>query len=253
MFETIAVIDHNSERRNIFYDVLTELNYRVTTLPSVQELQELLKRDRPKCIILATEQSTPSTVVRQLRTLDTTIKVVVLTPSQDAISKEEALANDPRVLLIDADTERLRLIRSILGFLKTREVERVEPATAQGDILLVEDDARATELLTGYLERRGYKVTSAPNGEAALVQVRIKPPKVIILDMLLPGMDGLLTLKRLKAIHPSVPIIVSSGLEDLQLIDETKAAGASAYLVKPFDLAKLEAAILTSTLQQLKA
>lgn len=251
MFETIAVIDPNSDRRNIFYEVLTELNYKVTTLPSAKELQDLLKRDRPKCIILAVEQPPPSQLVRELRMLDKAIKLVVLMPAGAALGKE-GLANDPRVLILEADTDRLRLIRSILGFLKTREVERVEPATAQGEVLLIEDDVRATELLTGYLERRGYKVTSAPNGEAALVQVRIKAPKVIILDMLLPGMDGLLTLKRLKAIHPAVPIIVCSGLEDLQVIEEAKAAGASTYLVKPFDLARLEAAILTSTLQQLK-
>lgn len=251
MFDTIAVIDHNSDRRNVFYDVLTELNYHVTTVPSSKELMDFLKRERPKCVILAAEQvETTAAILRRLRTLDKAIKVVVLASPEQLSSSEGSLTTDARVLVLNEQTDRLALIRSILSFLKMREVERVEPQTTQqGDILIIEDDPRATDLLKGYLERRGYQVTTVANGEEALVQMRVKQPRIAILDILLPGMDGLLTLRRLKAISPSVCIIVTSGLEDPRLMEEAKTLGAAAYLVKPFDLAKLEATILTSTIQ----
>ena len=256
MFDTIAVIDNNSERRSILYEVLTELNYQVTTLPSTKEFYELLKRDRPKCVIVAAEQPDILTgLLRKLRSLDKVIKIVLLSPSEQTTAIADGIANDPRVLVIDARTDRLGLLRSILGFLKTREVERLEPpstSTPGAVVLIVEDDPHSTELLSGYLQRRGYQVVAATTGEEALVHMRVKHPKVVILDILLPGMDGLLVLKRLKALDPSITVIVSSGLDDTKLIDEAKASGAAAYLVKPFDLAKLEATILTSTLQQLK-
>ncbi|MBI2495546.1 MAG: response regulator [Candidatus Omnitrophica bacterium] len=254
MFEAIAVSDHDTERRKLFYEVLTELNYRVTTLPSRKELMELLTRERPQCVILAVDQSDRSVadVLRPLRELDKTLKIVVLAPPELASPPEPVLANDPRVSILSEGLNRLSLIRSILTFFKTRYVEQAieKAASLEGVILNIEDDPRVAQLLKAYLERRGYHVTNVANGEAAVLRMQVDRPKVVILDILLPGMDGLLTLRRLKGIDPSVPIIVSSGLEDTDLMQEAKAAGAAAYLVKPFDLAKLETVILTAALQK---
>jgi DNA-binding response OmpR family regulator len=134
--------------------------------------------------------------------------------------------------------------------LKEREVERIDTVTGafRGHVLVIEDETRIAQMLTEYLQRRGYHVTTINNGEEALLQLQLVKPRIVILDILLPGMDGLLTLQQIKARAPGVSVIVSSGFEDPELMQQAKALGACAYLVKPFSLAKLEAAMVASTL-----
>jgi len=256
VFELIAVVDKDLNRRNTFYEILTELNYRVTTLPSHKELMELLKRERPHCVILTTDGFTDSIVstLYELRQVDKHFKVIALIPPQLLEGDiGRALSADSRVTLLNAELDRPSLVRGVLRVLKEREVERVaEPAAFQGTILLVEDEPAIAKLIMLHLETRGYKVASVQTGEEAILQMRMSRPKVVILDLFLPGMDGLLTLQRLKAIDPSATIIVVSGLQDDKLTHQALALGAAAYLVKPFDLAKLEAIILTNTSPKLK-
>lgn len=253
MFETVVVMDHDLPRRRFLYQILTDVNYRVTTVPSAQELIDCLKRDRPHCVLVATGDTLEDAtlILRSLREVDQQLKVVLLAPTAQVDALASANRSDARLTILNAAMDQRDLIRSLLGVLKAREVERIEETTAfQGHVLVIEDEPRMAQLLTDYLQRRGYKVTTVTNGEEALVQLPLIKPKIVILDILLPGMDGLLTLQQIKATSPAVSVIVSSGFEDPDLVKQAERLGASAYLVKPFNLAKLEAAILTSALSQ---
>ena len=285
MFDTVAISDHDLERRNLLYEALTELNYRVTTVPSHRELRKLLDRERPHYLILAAEPLDPTRdsalseveraepldwcsgpgpepsrraessasslveTIKELRAIDRSLRLIVLAPSKDLEHLTHAVVAEPGVSLLDAQVGRLELIRSILSILKARTVELVNRQPAfQEPILIVEDEPGVALLLTEYLQYRGYHTTSVKTGEEALTQMRVVRPKVVLLDLLLPGMDGLLTLQRLKAIDHSVIVIVATGVMDTELMHKVMQLGASAYFAKPFDLAKLEATILTSLL-----
>ena len=256
MFDTVVVTDYDLARRQFLYQFLTELNYRVITVPSTQELLECLKQERPRCVVVAVGATGGAEdfllTLRRLRTLDPQLKVVALVPpGQLQTLTATAPVADPRLTLISAESDQRSLIQTLLGALKEREMERVDDqASFHGHILLIEDEPRIAKLFSDYLTQRGYKVTAVANGEEALLHMQLAKPRVIILDILLPGMDGLLTLQQLKTRDPSVTVIVSSGSEDEALMKQAKVLGACAYLVKPFNLAKLEAAILTSTLSR---
>lgn len=252
MFELIAVIDEDLDRRTRLYDTLTELNYHVTTLPSSAELLELLKRERPHCAILTTDGFADAivTTLRAIRKVDQQLKVIALVPP--ALTEGEAgraLVSDSRVRLVSTDLDQAAQLRAVLNILKEREIERVPSPTAfQGHVLVVEDDPGIAQMIARNLESRGYRLAVVSNGEEALVQMRIERPKVVLLDLMLPGMDGLVALQRLKAIDPTAIIIVISGLEDEGLKRQALSLGAAAFFAKPFDLAALEATMLTSLL-----
>lgn len=108
------------------------------------------------------------------------------------------------------------------------------PAGARELILVVDDEAHIVDLVRLYLEREGYRVRSAGSGEAALGEVRSHPPALVILDVMLPGMDGFEVCRRLRA-ESQVPVLMLTARdEDLDKILGLEL-GADDYLTKPFN------------------
>jgi signal transduction histidine kinase/CheY-like chemotaxis protein len=113
-------------------------------------------------------------------------------------------------------------------------VEAVEAAITTGDVLVIEDDPSAVRLLREYLEAAGYRVRVAATGETGLASVSERRPAAIILDVLLPGIDGWEVLRRLKAEDSTrdIPVIIVTVVEEREV---GLALGAADYLVKPID------------------
>ena len=114
-------------------------------------------------------------------------------------------------------------------------------------ILVVDDTPTNIKLLLDLLGREGYRVLVARNGESGLEQARYARPTVILLDVMMPGMDGLETCRRLKADSAlkDIPIIFMTALGDLE--DKVKgfSAGGTDYIVKPFQNEEVLARVRT--------
>jgi adenylate cyclase len=114
-----------------------------------------------------------------------------------------------------------------------------------GHILIVDDDALNQRLLTKSLEGDHHRTTSVDNGFAALAALEADPPDVVLLDVVMPGLDGIEVLERMKAdprlLH--IPVIMISGMDDSDSIVRCLEAGAEDYLPKPFDPVILRARI----------
>ncbi len=111
-------------------------------------------------------------------------------------------------------------------------------------ILIVDDEAQIRELLLSFLEEQGYKAHAADGGVSALeIAPRLKP-KVILLDIKMPDLDGIETLKRLKTIAPDSTIIMMSGHADQETALKAMKMGAHDFIEKPFDLPYLERVLL---------
>lgn len=101
-------------------------------------------------------------------------------------------------------------------------------------ILVVDDEKNITRVLQAYLEREGFKVTAAHDGEAALRLARAEQPDLVILDLMLPGLSGEAVCRQLRSEDSRVPVIMltaKSGLEDKLY---GLGLGADDYVVKPF-------------------
>jgi DNA-binding NtrC family response regulator len=107
------------------------------------------------------------------------------------------------------------------------------------DVLLVDDEEDFVEVLAERLEARGLRVETACNGEAALARAEDKPFDAIILDLAMPGMNGIETLKRLRATNPDLQIILLTGHATVETSVEAMKLGAVDLLEKPADLAAL--------------
>ena len=101
------------------------------------------------------------------------------------------------------------------------------------EILVVDDEATIREVLRRYLEREGYAVREAADGEAALDILKSDPPDLVVLDLMLPGIDGLSLASRLRG-DMAVPVVMLTAKGELQDRIEGLELGADDYIVKPF-------------------
>lgn len=109
----------------------------------------------------------------------------------------------------------------------------------EGNVLLVDDEEQFLEMLGARLESRGFKVNSVTSGEEALTLVDDKKFDVIIVDLAMPGIDGIETLKRLKEKKPALEIIMLTGHATVKKGIEAMKLGAEDFLEKPVDLGLL--------------
>jgi two-component system, OmpR family, response regulator MprA len=101
-------------------------------------------------------------------------------------------------------------------------------------MLVVDDDPRITELLRRILAYEGYSVAIAASGDEALKRTLERPPDLIVLDILLPGINGLEVARRLRAAGDNVPILMLTARDSVADRVEGFEMGADDYLIKPF-------------------
>ncbi len=110
-------------------------------------------------------------------------------------------------------------------------------------LLLVDDDAPIRRMLARTLAAEGYEVEAAADGGAALAAVERSLPDAIVLDVTMPGLDGLAVTRRLRAKGLRVPILLLTARDAIHERVAGLDAGADDYLVKPFDTAELTARV----------
>jgi len=109
-------------------------------------------------------------------------------------------------------------------------------------VLIIDDDPGVRDYLESLMSRQGYEVYAAAGGEEALQKLKESRPDLITLDVVLPGMDGLETLREFKKRMPEVPVVMLSGQSQARIVIEAMRLGASDFLRKPFEVEELELA-----------
>ncbi|MBD0347646.1 MAG: response regulator [Thermoleophilia bacterium] len=117
--------------------------------------------------------------------------------------------------------------------------QSAQPAGAGGtaSILIVDDDERLREFVRVNLEMEGYVVREAASAEEGLAALEEEPPDLILLDVMMPQVDGWEMLRRVQERHGvgSIPVVMFSGKVDEQTLAEAEARGAQAFIGKPFN------------------
>ncbi len=127
-------------------------------------------------------------------------------------------------------------------------------------ILVVDDELFVRELLLEFLSTEGYEVSLADSGEKAVELMQTQPADVALVDLKMPGIDGIETLKQIKRIVPDALVIIMTGYPTVESSIEALRQGAYDYVTKPFKLNDLKSSIekalgeheLKSEISQLK-
>jgi CheY-like chemotaxis protein len=112
-----------------------------------------------------------------------------------------------------------------------------------GKVLIVDDEPEVRQVLREFLASRGYDTALATSGSEALSSLEREPHDLVLLDVTMPGMDGVETLRRIVALQPTVPVIMVTANADIATTSKLLAMGAVDYIPKPFDLDYLDQAV----------
>jgi DNA-binding NtrC family response regulator len=125
------------------------------------------------------------------------------------------------------------------------------PDERRASIAVVDDDSGFSGYLRTFLSLRGYEARSYTRGDEVVAAIRQgEPPDIVLLDVAMPGMDGIQTLKALKSARPELQVIMLSGREQANIIVEAVRLGAADYVVKPGDPEGLGEIALDAAIKQ---
>ena len=111
---------------------------------------------------------------------------------------------------------------------------------AERKILIVDDEEDVRLFLGDFLGDRDFRVEMAESGEEALEKIAKVQPDLVLLDVMMPGMDGIQCLEQIKQKYAKVHVIMITALKDETRMAKAKKLGARDYIVKPFSLSYLE-------------
>ncbi|HWN10222.1 MAG TPA: response regulator [Pyrinomonadaceae bacterium] len=116
---------------------------------------------------------------------------------------------------------------------------------SEADVLLVEDTEDNRQMMRRLLELSGYRVVEATNGREAIESASRLRPRIILMDLSLPFVDGLAATRRIRELPglEKVPIVAVSAHDTADFHNEALAAGCDAYITKPIDYSELEALV----------
>lgn len=248
------VVDDETTMREMLYDVLTRRGYDVLAVNSGPQALDLLKTQRPHLILMDVGMPGLSglEVAKTIRGFDDAVPILLVRGAGDPEVPAEELKRLAIAAVLRKEAGIESFVKELDVSLKQLQQRPKGPAIqgavqVPGTLLVVDDDDKVQRLLKRFFESRGLRVVIAGSGEEALLAIKQKP-LAVLLDINMTGMDGLMTLKKIKAVQPGLPVIMASGIGEEPTVREALEAGAYDYVMKPFNMEYLETVVLTKIL-----
>lgn len=116
-------------------------------------------------------------------------------------------------------------------------------------LLIIDDEIDICNFVKSFFKERKFEVLTAYDGEAALEIVRKKNPDIALLDIRMPVMDGMETLKEIRKFNKHMKVIIVTAVDDTEKAEEAKNYGATEYITKPLLLEQLERVVFSAAKQ----
>jgi CheY-like chemotaxis protein len=182
----------------------------------------------------------------RIRRMDASIVVVIISGVENAVEMiREAGLTVAGALAKPFDPSSVLGLLVQAGVLPPKAPPAPRPAErpARKRVLVVDDEAEIRAVLVEYLQGRGFEGEGVASGEEALRRVPEFRPRVVLLDINMPGLSGVETLRRIKALPFETCVVMVSGIEDVQTARQALALGASDYIAKPVDFSYLDSVL----------
>jgi DNA-binding response OmpR family regulator len=247
--QTILVIDDSVTFRSELAAALELADYTVVTAESGEEGLRIADNIRPTAILVDSVMPgiDGGTLIRRIR-LDAALRAtpcVLLTASEDKGAELRALDAGADAFVRKEDLELV--LARVSAVLRGTSLEPAQAASLLGPkrILAIDDSATYLNELLAVLRGEGYDVVSARSGEEGIEMLANQQFDCILLDLVMPGIDGIETCRRIKSspLHRDIPLIMLTAAENRQAMIEALASGADDFISKSSELEVLRARV----------
>jgi DNA-binding response OmpR family regulator len=235
--ERILVVDDDYAIRDVLVSLLQDQGYRVEGAASGPEALGIARRLKPQLILL-------DIVMPGMSGVETLMK----------LREEDAMST---IIMISGHPDREKVMQALdlgahsfiqkpfdLNYLERVLLVKIAMGQAIEQILVVDDDDSIRDMLVSFLQDQGYGVKGAASGAEALALARRLKPQLILLDIVMPGMSGIETLKMLRKEDALSTIVMMSDQPDGESVIQALDLGADSFIEKPFDLKHLKRVLL---------
>jgi len=249
----VLVVDDETAVRELLYDAFTRKGFEVLTATSGRHALDMLMAQRPRLILLDCSMPELSGLdtAKRIREFDDSVPIIMLRGAGDAEVQADELKRLGIVQVLHKGVGIELFLRNLeLAVKQTqRGANGADDGTrAAGTLLIIDDEPSIQKLVKAFFEARGLRVLLAGCGEDGLKALDEQKPALVMLDVNMPGMDGLMTLRKIRAKRPELPVIIASSFGEQALVQEALEAGAYDYVTKPFNLEYLETVVFTKVL-----
>lgn len=229
---------------------LTNAGYEVVTATDGEKALAAIK-NKPDAVLLdlLLPKKTGMEILEEMQKLKLagSIPVIIISNSGQPVEIERAASLGAKDFLVKTDFTPQDVLDKLNRFVPPPAREPVKnqapprtpaleerPEPKKGVILIVEDDSFLRKLLAEKLNREGFLTAEVAGGKEALDYLRKETPVIILLDLVMPGIDGFQVLQEIRKnpVTKNIPVIVLSNLGEQEHVDRAKALGADDYLIK---------------------
>ncbi|MBM4123461.1 MAG: response regulator [Nitrospira sp.] len=253
---TILLANADHKFTHVLKGVLAAYRHEVMTARTGEEALRLFEATQPALVLLDLGLLGLSgmDVLAKIRVRAPHLPVIVLT--SDVSVEVEDRAREMGVTTVLRKRLKMDVIMQAVSQALQHAGRPAPPPlpgpveTKPATILIVDDEQAICEMLREFLERRQYRVRTAANGEEALALVKREPPDLVLLDIYMPGINGVEVLRRLLASGFTGGIIMLTASQDEPLLQTALDIGAFDVLSKPVDLDQVELAVMVKLAMQ---
>ena len=242
---SILIIDSDTESLKFLTDLFIREGFdRSIGVATGKDIIKVMEEKSPDIVLLNVpiKGEDPITILSKIRAIDRLLPVIMLASEENIDIAKSSIEKGASSYLIktSAVTELMKHVR------KEIDSHRNKKSRSGIDIMIIDDDQAISEMVESYLNGNGYKCISINNPKTAIAELSSYIPKLILLDIVMPGIDGIKMLEKIKSLNKNIKVIMLSGVSDKDICISAVKRGASGYITKPFSLQQLVATITTT-------
>lgn len=244
---SILIVDDDPDILNMLVDIfLKEGFYRAMGTLTGRDVKGLIKRKNPDVVLLDVHIKGEDSIklLKDIKAENNMLPVLMLTDEGDKELAKKALTVGASSYLVKSavTAETVSNVKKELDRHLTLRVDK------KISILIVDDDKISADMVNNFLKAEGYSCSALYNPKKALDFIKANRPKLIFADIVMPGMDGIELLSRVKDIDKDIKVVMMTGVADKNVCTDAILKGASGYITKPFSLQQLRVSVVTALL-----
>ncbi|GEM_PF-1324846 len=244
--DSVLIVDSDKNTLTFLTGMLIEKGFsRSMGITTGEGITDIIDEKKPDIVLLNIDIKGENSIdiLFRVKAKNPGLPVIMLTRSDCRELAEAAIKKGASSYIVQTGTEN-DIAQALKGQLQRYRQEK--PRGKYCDILVIDDDLDILDMVKSYLQSNDYTCEIVSKPDKAVNKLLSAKPKLVLLDIVMPGINGIDLLNEIKRADPKAKVIMMSGISDHDICINAIKSGASGYITKPFSLQQLKVTLATT-------